>query len=88
MDFGIAAIPSNLLLSLCCGLLLAVASHLVYRCFFSPLSNVPGPLAATFGRWWLLLHVLRGDLSAVTPELHKKYGKLNRQPLRKVFQGC
>ena len=50
----------------------------VYRLFFHPLANVPGPWLARITKWWLVLQVRKGRSNIFMPELHKKYGRIVR----------
>ena len=49
-------------------------STLLYQRYFSPISDIPGPLLASFGTCWQLLQIFKGRISDVTVDLHKKHG--------------
>jgi hypothetical protein len=50
----------------------------VYRSVFSPLRNIPGPLAARFSRLWYLRRVHNGQFEKDNISLHKKHGPIVR----------
>ena len=52
----------------------------VYNAFFSPISSVPGPLAARFTRLWELIAVYRGDFHKTNQKLHEQYGASHSRP--------
>lgn len=55
-----------------------IATQVLYRIFFSPLRNVPGPLIARVSWLWLAYHGWLGDECSVVRDLHRKYGTLVR----------
>lgn len=64
-----------------------LASLAVYRLYFSPIAQFPGPKWAALSRWYEFYYevVLRGQFTFHIAELHKKYGKTGR---RTGFAGC
>lgn len=50
----------------------------IYRLYFHPLANVPGPWLARITKWWLVLQVRHGHCTIFMPELHKQYGRIVR----------
>ena len=63
------------LLFLVVALFLALALPL-YRAFFGPLSNIPGPKLAAFTPWYQTYYdiYLGGKFTLHVEEIHKKYG--------------
>ena len=51
---------------------------IIYCRFFHPLSDIPGPLLASFSRLWMGFSVIGGRAEYTQRELHKKYGPLVR----------
>lgn len=64
--------------------LLVVTSYLtlltviLYRRYFSPISDVPGPFFASFTRLWHISQVIKGRQGHRFLELHQKYGPFVR----------
>ncbi|KXX73194.1 Pisatin demethylase [Madurella mycetomatis] len=58
--------------------LLGVISVIVYRRFFHPLKDVPGPALASVSRMWHIYHILKGDQNLELVGLHEKYGHFIR----------
>ncbi|KAI0571419.1 CypX Cytochrome P450 [Pyrenophora tritici-repentis] len=56
----------------------AVISRLLFKTYFSPLRNVPGPTAARFTNLWYLFRVNKGDFQWENIELHRRYGPIVR----------
>lgn len=50
----------------------------IYRLYFHPLANVPGPWFARITKWWLVLQVRQGRCNIFMPQLHKQYGRIVR----------
>ncbi|ORX68651.1 putative cytochrome P450 monooxygenase [Linderina pennispora] len=62
-------------------LLLAAAiymAQLIYLAFFSPLSNIPGPLVNRFSNLPLKYRMVRGQYHSYSAALHAKYGEVVR----------
>jgi hypothetical protein len=55
----------------------AVCLRYLLMPFLSPLRSIPGPLLARFTRLWELRALHRGDIEAVTIDLHRRHGKLH-----------
>ncbi|KAK4180238.1 putative cytochrome P450 E-class, group I [Triangularia setosa] len=51
---------------------------LIRRRYFSPISDIPGPLAASFTRVWHILRILKGDQNLELIRLHDKHGHFVR----------
>lgn len=62
------------------------ANILVYRAFFHPLNNFPGPYGAKLTKLWSLKQVARSDIKwyRVVKELHNKYGDYVRVGPREI----
>lgn len=57
------------------GLLIgAVLSLCVWRSYFSPLSDLPGPFVASFTRFWHMRRILKGDQNLELIRLHDRHG--------------
>jgi hypothetical protein len=65
----------QLLVLFAIGLLLGV---IIKRKYFSPISDIPGPFAASFSRLWQLYHIVDGHTEVATINAHEKYGKFVR----------
>lgn len=52
------------------GLLTLVA----WRRYFPPISDIPGPFAASFTRLWHMKRILKGDQNLELIRLHDKHG--------------
>lgn len=46
----------------------------VYRRYFSPISDIPGPFAASFTRLWHIKRILNGKQNLDLISLHDKHG--------------
>jgi hypothetical protein len=68
---GLLGLSSTQVLGL---LVIALATLCVWRRYFSPISNVPGPFAASFTRLWHVRHILKGDQNLEVIRLHDKHG--------------
>lgn len=78
LNFGLGAVPNQLLLYLIIFPVVATASWVFYQRFFSPLAKVPGPFLASISRIWITKHSWDGDMNRVMIQLHEKYGNLVR----------
>ena len=58
--------------------ILLVAAYVVYQRYISGLAAIPGPVAASLSRWWLVKYTRQGDLHRQTLRLHEYYGPLVR----------
>ncbi|KAB5566561.1 benzoate 4-monooxygenase cytochrome P450 [Coniochaeta sp. 2T2.1] len=60
--------------------LLAVAllTLCIYRRYFSPISDIPGPFVASLTRLWHVRHILKGDQNLELIRLHDKHGHFVR----------
>jgi hypothetical protein len=56
----------------------ALAIHIVYYCYISPLSSIPGPFEAKLSRSWMVRQIRSGQMHHTIMNLHKKYGSLVR----------
>ncbi|KAK1753120.1 benzoate 4-monooxygenase cytochrome P450 [Echria macrotheca] len=56
----------------------AVLTLCVWRRYFSPISDIPGPFAASFTRIWHILRILKGDQNLELIRLHDKHGHFVR----------
>lgn len=55
-------------------LVVALCTLCVWRRYFSPISDIPGPFAASFTRLWHVRHILKGDQNLELIRLHDKHG--------------
>jgi cytochrome P450 len=55
-------------------LLTFLATTVIHRRYFSPISHIPGPLLASFSRWWHLRQIWRGDQQIQIARMHEKHG--------------
>ena len=53
-------------------------SLLVWRAFFNPLNNFPGPWPARLGNLWFSVHVRKSDAYYKLQAMHKKWGHIVR----------
>ena len=51
---------------------------LTWRRYFSAISDIPGPFAASFTRLWHMHRILKGDQNLELIRLHQQHGKLIR----------
>lgn len=56
----------------------ALFAVVVYRLFFHPLANIPGPKLAGISTLYLAWHARQGKSHQFQPALHKKYGRIVR----------
>ena len=73
---SLGAIPPSILLLSTLPILLI--SALVYRAFFSHLSNVPGPWPCRFTSLWIWYHSYLGHEASLITALHAQYGPIVR----------
>ncbi|CZR66373.1 uncharacterized protein PAC_16274 [Phialocephala subalpina] len=59
-------------------LAISIATTIVYRRYFHPLSGIPGPFFASFTSLWLVLHDRTLKRHVLDMALHKKYGPIVR----------
>lgn len=52
----------------------------IQRRWFSPISDIPGPLFGSFSILWQIWHIFKGHTEAATIELHKKHGSIISTP--------
>ncbi|KIV99411.1 uncharacterized protein PV09_08950 [Verruconis gallopava] len=62
--------PANIVVAL----IVAVASTVIYRVYFHPLSHIPGPLGAKISSLWLYRLTYYGIEASTLDSLHKQYG--------------
>lgn len=55
-------------------LAVAVLSLCVWRRYFSPISDIPGPFSASFTRLWHIRRILKGDQNLELIRLHNEHG--------------
>ena len=67
MHFAVLAVAASVAL-------LARILYPFLRTYFSPLRNIPGPIAARFTDLWYLWHVQKGRFEWDNIELHRKHG--------------
>lgn len=53
----------------------------VWRRYFSPISDIPGPFAASFTRLWHIKRILNGKQNLDLISLHDEHGMFESQPL-------
>lgn len=54
--------------------LVGLVSLIVWRRYFSPISDVPGPFVASFTRLWHMQRILKGDQNLELIRLHEENG--------------
>ncbi|KAK4446506.1 cytochrome P450 [Podospora aff. communis PSN243] len=57
---------------------IAVFTLCVWRRYFSPISDIPGPFVASFTRAWHIHRILKGDQNLELIRLHEKHGHFVR----------
>ncbi|KAK4227121.1 benzoate 4-monooxygenase cytochrome P450 [Podospora fimiseda] len=57
---------------------IALLTLFTWRRYFSPISNIPGPFAASFTRLWHIQRILKGDQNLELIRLHDKHGHFVR----------
>ncbi|KAI0149376.1 cytochrome P450 [Pestalotiopsis sp. NC0098] len=61
------------------GIIIAgISCIIVYRRYFSPISEIPGPFLASFSRLWHLARLLEGNQNTALIALHDKHGHFVR----------
>ncbi|RFU30260.1 hypothetical protein B7463_g6099, partial [Scytalidium lignicola] len=69
----------HLLYNLLVALFIFLCFAIVWRRFCSPLSDIPGPLSATFSAsLWQLYHIVNGHIEQALIKLHDEHGKFVR----------
>ena len=68
------AAPPNLPSAVAVAASLAVLGVVVRRRFFSPISDVPGPLWGSFSLLWQLYKICTKHTERATIDAHKKWG--------------
>lgn len=58
--------------------LILIATVVIYRRYFSPLSDIPGPFWASFSRLWHIRITLQGNQNERLSQAHQKYGHFVR----------
>src|SRR4051794_25521303 len=53
----------------------AILTLCVWRRYFSAISDIPGPFAASFTRLWHIQRILKGDQNLELIRLHQKHGE-------------
>ncbi|OAX83728.1 hypothetical protein ACJ72_01908 [Emergomyces africanus] len=59
-------------------LLVAVLTICIWRRYFSPISDIPGPFSASFTRLWHIRRILKGDQNLELIRLHNEHGHFVR----------
>jgi hypothetical protein len=62
---------------------ISLLTLLIWRRYFSAISDIPGPFAASFTRLWHMHRILKGDQNLEIIRLHEQHGKPFR-PARKI----
>lgn len=52
----------------------AVLTLCIWRRYLSPISDIPGPFAASFTRLWHIHRILKGDQNLELIRLHNQHG--------------
>lgn len=60
------------------GVFVWLLSVIIYRRYFSPLSDIPGPFWASFSRLWHLYITMQGNQNEQLMEAHERYGHFVR----------
>jgi hypothetical protein len=55
-------------------LAVALVTLCVWRRYFSPISDIPGPFVASFTRLWHIQRILKGDQNLELIRLHDEHG--------------
>ncbi len=63
-------------LTVSCAVISLLANILIYRAFFHPLNNFPGPFGAKLSKFWALRQVVKSKFRwyQVSQKLHEQYG--------------
>lgn len=75
---SISISPFGLLVLLTVGFSAYILGLIVYRIYFHPLANIPGPLIAKITDLYSTYHALRGDRHLEFWRCHEKYGNVVR----------
>ncbi|PGG96095.1 hypothetical protein GX51_07990 [Blastomyces parvus] len=59
-------------------LVAAILTLCIWRRYYSPISNIPGPFAASFTRLWHIHRILKGDQNLELIRLHNEHGHFVR----------
>jgi len=54
---------------------ISLLTLLIWRRYFSAISDIPGPFAASFTRLWHMHRILKGDQNLELIRLHEQHGK-------------
>ncbi|CAO2654611.1 Nn.00g113440.m01.CDS01 [Neocucurbitaria sp. VM-36] len=65
-------------------LIVGLSSLLVWRRYFSAISDIPGPFAASFTRLWHMQRILKGDQNLELIRQHEKHGHFVRMSYDEV----
>jgi hypothetical protein len=57
---------------------LALVVRVLYRRYWTPIRDIPGPFFASFGSLWKVYHVVKGHTEEEIIKLHKKHGALSK----------
>jgi hypothetical protein len=57
---------------------ISLLSLLIWRRYFSVISDIPGPFAASFTRLWHMHRILKGDQNLELIRLHEQHGRFIR----------
>lgn len=57
-------------------ILASIITVFVKRRYFSSISDIPGPFAASFSLLWQLWQIVKGHTEVATIEQHRKHGKI------------
>lgn len=61
---------------------------LLWRRYLSPLSDIPGPYAASFTRLWHMNRILKGDQSSELIRLHDRHGSASDGYMTRLLATC
>jgi hypothetical protein len=64
---------------------LALVVRVIYRRYWTPIRDIPGPFFASFGSLWKVYHVVKGHTEEEIIKLHKKHGALHNAELSTTF---
>jgi hypothetical protein len=59
---------------------------IVWRRYFSSISDIPGPFFASFSLLWQVWQIFKRHTEAVVIEQHQKYGKYNFQVMTRAAE--
>jgi len=66
---------------------ISLLTLLTWRRYFSAISDIPGPFAASFTRLWHMHRILKGDQNLELIRLHEQHGKCKRYAAALVIDG-